>query len=52
MPRVLFDDREYETGPGETILDCLTRHGVPKRQTSRRCSAEPAAHQNRHLTGE
>lgn len=29
MPRILFDNQAYETGPGETILDCLTRHGVP-----------------------
>lgn len=29
MPRVFFDKQAYATRPGETVLDCLTRHGVP-----------------------
>ncbi len=28
MPTIAFEDQEYESEPGETILDCLIRHGV------------------------
>ncbi|MDP1708220.1 MAG: 2Fe-2S iron-sulfur cluster-binding protein [Gammaproteobacteria bacterium] len=29
MPKIVFGNQEYEADPGETVLDCLTRHGVP-----------------------
>ena len=28
MPVISFEGQEYECAPGETVLDCLTRHGV------------------------
>jgi ferredoxin-NADP reductase/ferredoxin len=28
MPKITFEGEEYQCEPGETVLDCLTRHGV------------------------
>lgn len=28
MPKIVFEGGEYQCEPGETVLDCLTRHGV------------------------
>lgn len=28
MPKIIFDGEDYQCEPGETVLDCLTRHGV------------------------
>ena len=28
MSKVVFEDQEYSTSPGESVLDCLTRYGV------------------------
>lgn len=35
MPRITFEGREYITNPDESILDCLSRHGVSVKYSCR-----------------
>lgn len=35
MPKIAFEGQEYESAPDESILDCLTRHGVSVKYSCR-----------------
>lgn len=35
MPKIAFEGQEYETEPDESVLDCLTRHGVSVKYSCR-----------------